>query len=215
MPTRFPDPRGAGPDGLVALGGDLEPETLLEAYRRGIFPWPQPGLPLPWFCPDPRAVLEFDRLHVPRSLVAARRRARFTFTLDRAFPSVIAACRRVPRPGQRGEWLTAAMERAYVGLHRVGAAHSVEAWDGERLVGGLYGVAVEGCFSGESMFHLEPNASKLALLFLIEHLRAKGAGWMDIQMLTPHMERLGARALPRHEFLALLYRSRDAGRKLF
>lgn len=215
MPPKFPDPRRAGPDGLVALGGDLEPETLLEAYRRGIFPWPHPGLPLPWFCPDPRAVLEFDRLHVPRSLAAARRKGRFSFTLDRAFPAVIASCRRVPRPGQRGGWLTAAMERAYVELHRRGGAHSAEAWLGERLVGGVYGVACDGCFSGESMFHLEPDASKLALLFLVEHLRTRGLGWMDIQMLTPHMERLGARELARSEFLKLLEDSQYAGRRLF
>ncbi|MBI5202420.1 MAG: leucyl/phenylalanyl-tRNA--protein transferase [Elusimicrobia bacterium] len=215
MPSRFPDPRRAGSDGLVALGGDLEPETLLAAYSIGVFPWPHPGLPLPWFCPDPRAILEFDRLHLPRSLAAARRKGRFTFTIDRAFGAVINACRRVPRPGQRGEWLNASMEKAYVELHRRGAAHSAEAWLGERLVGGLYGVESEGCFSGESMFHLEPDASKLALLHLADHLRGRGLGWMDIQMLTPHMERLGARELPRDEFLDLLEGAQDARRKLF
>ncbi|MBI4422561.1 MAG: leucyl/phenylalanyl-tRNA--protein transferase [Elusimicrobia bacterium] len=204
----FPDPRLAGPEGLVAVGGDLSPGRLLAAYRAGIFPWPHPGLPLAWFSPDPRGVLEFDRLHVPRSLAAARRKTRFAFSIDRAFPAVIAACRSVPRPGQRGAWLTPAMERAYLELHRLGLARSAEAWAGERLVGGIYGVAYDGCFSGESMFHLETGASKLALLSLVDALRSRGLAWMDIQMLTPHMELLGARAIPRSDFLDLLARTR-------
>lgn len=212
---RFPDPRLAGPEGLVAVGGDLAPETLLAAYRLGIFPWPHPGLPLAWFSPDPRGVLEFDRLHVPRSLAAARRKARLTLTLDRAFGEVISACRLAPRPGQRGAWLTPAIERAYLELHRLGRAHSAEAWLGERLVGGVYGVDYDGCFSGESMFHVEPDASKLALLHLVDHLRSRGLGWMDIQMVTPHLEALGARGAPREEFLTLLAASLDPGRKLF
>lgn len=211
----FPDPRLAGPDGLVALGGDLEPETLLAAYRSGTFPWPHPGIPLAWFSPDPRGVLEFDRLHLPRSLAAARRKRGFAFTLDRAFPAVISACRSAVRPGQKGTWLTPAMERAYLRLHEAGWAHSAEAWDGQRLVGGLYGVEYDGCFSGESMFHLEPDASKLALLHLVAQLRSRGLGWMDIQQLTPHMEVLGARNIPRDAFLELLERGRRPGAKLF
>lgn len=215
VPVVFPDPRAAGPEGLVGLGGDLEPETLLSAYRQGIFPWPQPGVSLAWFSPDPRGVLEFDRLHVPRSLAAARRKSALAFTIDADFPGVIAGCRKTPRPGQPGTWITPAMQAAYVALHRLGHAHSAEAWDGGRLVGGIYGVAYDGCFSGESMFHLRPNASKLALLHLAEHLRARGLSWMDIQMVTPHMGVLGAREIAREEFLTLLARSRDPKRSLF
>lgn len=215
MPLRFPDPRLAGVDGLVAVGGDLSPETLTAAYRAGIFPWPHPGLPLAWFSPEPRAVLLFDELHVPRSLASARRKSRLTFAFDRDFPQVIGACRRARRPGQTGTWLTPAMEKAYIELHRLGQAHSAEAWDGQRLVGGVYGVEYEGCFSGESMFHLSPNASKLALLFLVERLRERGLPWLDIQMLTPHMKALGAREIPRAEFLELLARTRDPRRRLF
>lgn len=203
--SRFLDPRRAGPDGIVALGDDLEPETLREAYSRGIFPWPHPELPaIPWVCPDPRAVLEFDRLRPPRSLRQQSRKGRFRFTVDAAFSRVIEACASVPRPGRASTWITPPLRRAYERLHELGLAHSVEAWEGETLAGGLYGVAVDGVFGGESMFHRAPNASKLALLFLAQRLSARGARWMDIQMLTPHLEALGARELSRAEFLDLL-----------
>ncbi len=215
MAVRFPDPRRAGPEGLVAVGGELSSDTLLSAYRAGVFPWPHPGLPLAWFSPDPRGVLFLSELHVPRSLAQASRKTRWTLAFDRDFAGVVRGCRTAARPGQPGTWLTPAMERAYVALHRAGHAHSAEAWDGERLVGGVYGVEYDGCFSGESMFHLEPNASKLALLFLLERLRERGAAWLDIQMVTPHMEALGARDIPRAEFLDLLARTKDARRKLF
>jgi leucyl/phenylalanyl-tRNA--protein transferase len=217
--TAFPEPhRATGPDGLLAVGGDLTVASLRLAYASGIFPWPGPGLPLVWFCPPERAVLHFADLHVPRSLARTRRRlsSELTFTIDRAFPDVIAACRRVRRPGQSGTWITPAMERAYVRLHRAGDAHSAEAWDaGGNLVGGIYGVDAGGAFSGESMFFTRPYASKLALLHLIEHLQSRGLDWLDIQMLTPVTASLGGRYIPRDTFLDLLAETRSRARPLF
>lgn len=195
---------------------ELSVERLLSAYAQGAFPWPHsPYGPIPWASPDPRAILEFDRLTVPRSLRQQRAKSKLRFSLNEAFPAVIAACSRVRRPGQRSTWITPAMERAYVRLHETGHAHSCEAWDGPTLVGGVYGVDAGGAFAGESMFHTAPNASKLALLYLIDHLRSRGAGWMDIQMLTPHLEALGAREIPRAEFLERLAEARRLGLKLF
>lgn len=216
MPVRrFPDPRSANPDGIVAVGGDLHPETLLLAYRQGIFPWPVDGLPLLWFSPPERGVLDFADLHLPRSLARSRRRAPYRFTIDAAFPAVIRACGATPRPGQDGTWITAEIVVAYERLHRLGIAHSAEAWLDDRLVGGIYGVAVDGVFAGESMFHRAPDASKLALLHLLDHLSGRGLDWLDIQVLTPHMARLGARAVPRDEFLARLATTRARGLALF
>lgn len=213
--TRFPDPHSANADGVVAVGGDLHPDTLMLAYRQGIFPWPVPGLPLLWFSPAERGVLEFAKLHVARSLARARRQSTLRFTIDRAFQRVISACSAVPRPGQAGTWITPEIVAAYAGLHRLGVAHSAEAWEGARLVGGIYGVEVDGAFAAESMFYKEPNASKLVLLHLIDHLRRRGLDWMDIQMLTPHMVRLGARAMPRRAFLRKLAATRTRGLVLF
>ncbi len=206
----------AGNEEVVGVGDDLSVERLLWAYRRGIFPWPVTGYPLRWFCPPQRAVLEFSRLHVPRRLARLRRTAPFTFTIDRAFDDVITACRQSPRPGQRGTWITPAMLHAYQAFHQVGYAHSVEAWDESgNLVGGLYGVSVDGVFAGESMFHRAPNTSKLALLHLIDYLISRGLSWIDIQMMTPHMEVLGATLLPRDLFLDRLETGRRAGLRLF
>jgi len=202
-------------DDVVAVGDDLRPATLLAAYRRGIFPWPVEGLPLLWFCPVERAVLEFDRVHVPRSLARTRRRSPLRFTFDTDFPAVIRGCAAAPRPGQTGTWITPAMEAAYVQLHRLGHAHSVEAWHDGRLVAGLYGVDVDGAFAAESMFHRESNASKLAILHLVDHLRARGLDWIDVQVMTPHVARLGARPIPRAEFLARLAATRAERRVLF
>jgi len=200
---------------IVAVGDDLRPETLLAAYRRGIFPWPVEGLPLLWFCPVERAVLDFNRLHVPRSLARARRRSTLRFTVDADFPAVLRACAGAPRPGQEGTWITPAITAAYLRLHRLGHAHSVEAWRDGRLVGGLYGVDVDGAFGGESMFHAEPNASKLVLLFLVDHLRARGLDYLDVQVMTPHLERLGAHTMPRDAFLDRLAVTRARGLALF
>lgn len=212
---RFPDPRSA-PDGdLVVVGGSLNTVNLLHAYRQGIFPWPIDGWPLTWFCPEERAILEFCDLHVSRSLARIRRRAPFRFTIDQNFRAVIEACARARRAGEDGTWITPEMIRAYCDLHRSGYAHSVEAWEGDELVGGLYGVDAGGAFAGESMFFLRPNASKLALLYLIEHLAARGLGWIDIQVMTPHMEALGAKLISRDQFLERLARHLARNLNLF
>ena len=212
---RFPDPRSANPDGIVASGGDLAPETVLLAYRQGIFPWPVEGLPLLWFSPEERGVLEFAALHVPRRLARTRRRTHLRLSLDAAFPAVIRACAESPRPGLPGTWITPPMVAAYERLHWMQIAHSAEAWDGDRLVGGIYGVDVDGAFSAESMFYRERDASKLALLHLIDHLGSRGLDWLDVQVLTPHLEGLGARAISRDAFLERLARTRRRGFRLF
>jgi leucyl/phenylalanyl-tRNA--protein transferase len=210
----FPDPRSARGD-IVAVGDDLRVATLREAYRRGIFPWPHEELPLPWFSPRRRTILLFDELHVGRSLRKARKQSPFAFTIDRDFRGVIAGCSAAPRPGQDGTWIAPDIAAAYTALHDAGDAHSVEVWEGEELVGGLYGVDAGGLFTGESMFHRRPDASKLALLFLIDHLRARGAAWLDCQVMTPHMEQLGARQIPRSRFLDLLAETQARALTLF
>jgi len=202
---QFPDPRTASPEGIVAIGGDLHPDSVLAAYRQGIFPWPVEKLPLLWFCPAERGVLDFAALHLPRSLRRARRQSSLRYTIDSAFRQVIRACAETPRPGQQGTWITPAVIDAYVRLADLGIAHSVEAWAQDALVGGVYGV----------MFHRHPNASKLALLHLIEHLRARGLDWIDVQTLTPHMARLGARLAARDEFLERLASTRARRLRLF
>jgi leucyl/phenylalanyl-tRNA--protein transferase len=198
----FDDPYSA--EGIVAVGGSLSTANLLAAYRRGIFPWPVDDYLLPWCCPEKRAILEFRDLRIPRSLAKVRRQAPFRLTIDQAFAEVIAACARISRAGESGTWITNRMIRAYCELHRKGHAHSVEAWEGNTLVGGLYGVDPGGAFCGESMFYYRSNASKLALLHLIDHLQKKGLDWIDIQMMTPHMEALGAKEIERFEFLQKL-----------
>jgi leucyl/phenylalanyl-tRNA--protein transferase len=213
---RFPDPKFSTAEGIVAVGGDLAPENVLEAYRRGIFPWPIEGLPLVWFCPPERAILEFADLHIPRSLLRERRRTGLHFTLDRDFPSVIRACAKTLRAGESGTWITPEVVRSYTELHRRGVVHSAESWEADgTLVGGLYGVDAVGAFAGESMFYLRPNASKLALLFLIEHLGERGLSWIDIQMMTPHMQALGAKLISRERYLEKLAETRALGLKLF
>lgn len=186
------------------MGGKLNAINLLSAYRQGIFPWPVEDWPLTWFCPEERAILEFCDLHVPRSLARIARRAPLRFTIDQDFEGVINACAKAKRAGEDGTWITPEMIRAYCELHRSGHAHSVEAWEGEHMVGGLYGVDAGGAFAGESMFFLRPHASKLALLHLIEHLAMKGLDWIDIQVMTPHMETLGAKLISRDQYLEKL-----------
>ena len=212
--SRFPDPRYARGD-VVAIGDDLRVETLRDAYRHGIFPWPHENLPMPWFSPRRRTVIVFDELHVGRSLRKAERRSGFTYTIDRAFDDVIASCAGTPRGDETGTWIGPEIIAAYTELHRAGDAHSLEVWRDDALVGGLYGVDAGGLFTGESMFHLAADASKLALLFLIEHLRTRGASWLDCQVMTPHMEALGAREIARSRFLDMLAQQQAAGRSLF
>ncbi|HEY0160052.1 MAG TPA: leucyl/phenylalanyl-tRNA--protein transferase [Thermoanaerobaculia bacterium] len=212
--STFPDPRYA-PSDVVAMGEDLRVPTLREAYRKGIFPWPHDGLPLPWFSPRRRAVIFFEELHVGRSLRKAQKNSGLTFTIDRDFRAVIAACSEAERPEQDGTWIGANIIAAYTRFHAAGDAHSIEVWDGEELVGGLYGVDSGGIFTGESMFHRRSDASKLALLFLIEHLRARGATLLDCQVMTPHMEALGAREISRARFLDALAAAQAKGLRLF
>jgi leucyl/phenylalanyl-tRNA---protein transferase len=211
----FPDPANAPYGDIIALGGRLCTDNLLQAYRRGIFPWPMDGLPLVWFSPQKRAILEFKDLHVPRRLARIRKNTPLLCTIDKNFEAVISHCARIKRTGEDGTWITPQMLRAYNELHRSGYAHSVEVWDGEQLAGGLYGVDADGSFSGESMFHLRPNASKLALLHLIDYLKERGLNWIDIQVLTPHMMALGAREISRDEFLLKLKATRARRLKIF
>lgn len=214
MMSRFPDPRRARSD-VIAVGDDLGIETLRDAYRHGIFPWPHEGLPLPWFSPRRRTVIFFDELHVGRSLRKSARRGVFTFTIDKDFSSVIRACAATPHGDDDGTWIGPDIVAAYTRLHESGDAHSVEVWEGDALVGGLYGVDAGGVFTGESMFHRRPDASKLALLHVIEHLRARGATWLDCQVTTPHMAALGAREIPRAQFLDMLVEAQGKGLQLF
>ncbi len=202
----FPHPESAleDPNGLLAVGGDLSPPTLLRAYRNGIFPWYEPGQPILWWSPDPRLVLYPQRLHLSRSLRKTLRRGRYRITFDQAFEAVIRACATTPRPGQPGTWLTPEMQAAYLRLHELGHAHSAEAWQGERLVGGLYGVALGGIFFGESMFTHASDASKAAFATLVRHLQAWGYRLIDCQVTTEHLLRLGAEEIPRRRFLAEL-----------
>ena len=214
-PMQFPEVRGSGFGDIVAVGGNLAPANLLAAYRRGIFPWPIEGWPLTWFCPRERAVLDFRDLHVPRSLARERRLTRLRFTIDADFAGVARGCALAERPEQEGTWITRGIYENYCALHAAGRAHSVEAWDGGALAGGVYGVDAGGAFAGESMFYLKPNASKLALLRLVEHLSARGLAWLDIQVMTPHMKALGAKLIARDEFLDRLAAGLSRGLTLF
>jgi leucyl/phenylalanyl-tRNA--protein transferase len=200
----FPPPEGASPEGVVAIGGDLSPERILLAYSQGIFPWPHRGLPLLWFSPDPRFVLELHRVHVGRSLRRRLRDTSYAVTMDTAFEAVIEGCATGPRPGQEGTWITDGIRRGFTALHGRGFAHSVEAWQGEELVGGLYGVAIGHAFTGESMFARAPDASKVAFVTLLGNLLRWTFRLIDCQVETEHLARFGASAWPRARFLAAL-----------
>ncbi len=200
----FPPAEGASREGVVAVGGDFKPERLLLAYSQGIFPWPTEGMPLLWFSPDPRFVLRPRAVHVGRSLAKVVRRGTFEIRFDTAFEEVIRACGLVPRPGQDGTWIQEDLIEGYVALHRLGYAHSIEAWRDGDLVGGLYGVSLGSCFFGESMFAIDPDASKVAFLTLLAHLDRWGIGLVDCQVKTEHLTRFGAQEIPRKTFLAEL-----------
>ncbi len=203
----FPPPQAAGPDGLLAVGGDLEPERLLLAYSQGIFPWYDESLPILWHSPDPRMILLPRELHVSRSLARTLRRRTFALTLDAAFARVIQGCAETPRRGGEGTWITREMRAAYERLHALGFAHSAEAWCEGELAGGVYGVALGGCFFGESMFARRPDASKAALAILVRQLERWGFELFDCQLPTSHLARLGAREWPRSRFLRHLRRA--------
>lgn len=202
----FPAPASAlrEPNGLLAVGGGLGRRWLLAAYRSGIFPWyDEDQGPILWWSPDPRAVLFPNELQVSRRLARKIRSGRFAVTLDRAFGRVIRACAG-PRKGAPGTWITPRMQRAYQRLHQAGYAHSCEVWQDDALVGGVYGVSLGGMFFGESMFFREPDASKVALVSLVRQIEAWGFSLLDCQVMNPHLASLGARAIPRSTFLALL-----------
>jgi leucyl/phenylalanyl-tRNA--protein transferase len=203
-PDNFPDPEQAldDPNGLLALGGDLSPPRLLAAYRRGIFPWYEGAQPVMWWSPDPRAVLLPGGLHVSRSLRRTLRSGRFTVSTDRDFAGVIGACARL-RAAQ-GTWITADMREAYIRLHQLGHAHSIETWHGDRLVGGVYGIAIGKVFFGESMFSTETDASKVALTALMQRLVERSFGLLDCQLETPHLNSLGSRLMARRDFIRVV-----------
>ena len=196
----FPDPRLAD-DEVVAVGGDLNPRRVLAAYSVGIFPWPHEGMPLLWFSPDPRFVLPLEELQVARSLRQVIRKRKFELRLDSDFAGVMAGCAGVKRKRQKGTWITPEMRSAYLALNRAGAALSVETWQAGQLVGGLYGVAIGRVFFGESMFARSRDASKVALARLVDECLRRDVRLIDCQMQTAHLFSLGARAIPRREFL--------------
>lgn len=198
----FPPAESADEHGLVLIGGGLRSDWLLDAYRHGIFPWPMWGdsMPMTWFSLDPRAIIELDGLHISRRLRRTIRSGKFRLTCDTAFREVMKGCGE-PRPSQWSTWISSKMLRAYCQLHAVGHAHSVEVWLDEYLVGGVYGVTVGGLFAGESMFHRETDASKVALAALVGHLNVRGYRLFDIQQWTPHTGSMGAIEIPRHNYL--------------
>lgn len=203
--THFPPVHLSEPDGLLAMGGDLSTERLLNAYRHGIFPWYEHD-PILWWCPNPRFVLFPDELKVSKSMKAEFRKNRFQFTIDQAFGQVIRECKITRRKGQDSTWITPEVEAAYTKLHQLGYAHSAEAWLDGKLVGGLYGLVIGKMFFGESMFSHETNASKFAFISYVQQLKSAGVGMIDCQVYTAHLESLGARMIPRKEFIALLNR---------
>lgn len=206
--SRFPDPLLADPDGLVAVGGRLDPEWLLDAYRHGVFPWPtDEAEPMLWWSPDPRALMPLDGMHLSKRLRRRLRSGIYEVTCNQDFAGVMNGC--ATADDRRGEtWITEAMKAAYQTMHRLGHAPSVEAWLGEgdqrRLVGGVYGIAIGGLFAGESMFQYETDASKVALASLVVHLKARGYRQFDIQQWTPHTGSLGAVTVSREDFVSRL-----------
>ncbi len=207
----FPSPESAlaEPDGLLAFGGDLSPQRLLNAYRSGIFPWYSDDEPILWWSPSQRAVFRTDAIHLPTRLHRSLRDSNWVVRMDTAFEEIIAACAMAPRAGQAGTWITPAMQRAYVALHRLGHAHSIEVFDGTRLVGGLYGLAVGRMFCGESMYSSESGASTVALAALARHLHGRGWSLIDAQVPNSHTRRLGVETWSRRDYLHALAALRD------
>jgi leucyl/phenylalanyl-tRNA--protein transferase len=200
-PAAWPDVEETEEDGILAVGGDLSPRRLIEAYRRGIFPWYSEGLPILWHCPDPRFVLVPSKLHVPKSLEKQLKRGVYEVKLDTAFEQVIDACAKTRRPGQRGTWITRDIRAGYVKLHQMGLGHSAEAWSDGVLQGGLYGVCLGGVFYGESMFARAPDASKVAFVTLVRHLLSHDIELIDCQQETEHLARFGAEPWDRPRFV--------------
>ncbi len=206
LPPHFPDPRGAHEEGLIGFGGRLDPDWLLAAYSQGIFPWFSDPDPILWWSPDPRCVLDLEDLHVPRRLTQRARNPHLRLTWNQAFADVVEGCNEA-RPD--GIWITPDMQESYQRLHRLGYAHSLEVWHGEKLVGGIYGVQIGGLFAGESMFHRMRDMSKIALVALRRSLAGAGVQLFDVQFLTPHLEQFGAKEIPRDHYLDRLAELRD------
>jgi leucyl/phenylalanyl-tRNA---protein transferase len=200
----FPPPELAEPEGLLAIGGDLSTERILTAYRHGIFPWYEPGGPILWWSPDPRLVLIPRELRITRRLARTIRQGKFETRYNTSFAQVIRACAETPRQHEEGTWITPEMQQAYIRLHELGHAQCMETWRDGRLVGGIYGVRVGRCFCGESMFHRETDASKVALAALARQLQAEGVDLIDCQVKSEHLVYLGAREIPRARFLSYL-----------
>lgn len=199
---RFPDPEEAEADGLLAYGGDLEPQTLLEAYTHGIFPWYSEGDPILWWSPDPRCLLLPAAFDISARSRRKIRNSGFQFSVDRAFRKVMQCCA-LPRGEEEGTWLLPEMQSAYAGMHALGFAHSVEIWRDGSLAGGIYGVAIGNAFFGESMFRLVPEASRASLLCLVALMSRAGMNFLDCQIASPHMLEMGAKEIPRKQFLAM------------
>jgi leucyl/phenylalanyl-tRNA---protein transferase len=206
----FPPIESANEDGLVAVGGDLELDTILEAYQRGIFPWPistyplNANLPNTWFSPDPRGVIDFSELHLSRSFVKFLKKKPYQVTFNQDFKTIIRQCAQAQRKNQPGTWITPQIIHAYEEMFNAGYAYSVEVWHDQNLVGGLYGVIIGSFISGESMFNLENNASKQGLYELIKHLKSKGLSWIDTQMVTEIVRQFGGGYIPRTQFVQRL-----------
>ncbi|TKS57697.1 leucyl/phenylalanyl-tRNA--protein transferase [Mesohalobacter halotolerans] len=202
----FPHPRHADESGILAVGGDLSAERLILAYRNGIFPWYNENEPILWWSPEERMVLFPEKLHISKSMRPLLNQKKFEVTFNQAFEQVIKACAATPRKGQNGTWLSDQMMNAYINLHQKGYAHSVEAWQDNELVGGLYGIYLKsyGVFCGESMFAHQSNASKYAFIKMIEYYKSKGLKLVDCQIYTRHLERLGAETIDRKRFLNFL-----------
>lgn len=199
----FPPVHLAEPDGLLAFGGDLSPERLLLAYKQGIFPWYE-AAPVLWWSPDPRMVLYPAELKISKSVKPLLKRNAFEFTINKAFQQVIEACRHIERPGQNGTWITTEVQHAFTRMHTLGHAHSAEVWKDGQLVGGLYGLKIGKVFFGESMFSRESNASRYGFIKYVQHLQQEGVQLIDCQVHTEYLESMGARMIPRKEFIGLL-----------
>jgi leucyl/phenylalanyl-tRNA--protein transferase len=204
MKIEFPDVNLATPDGILAIGGDLSPATLLTAYRNGIFPWFEEDEPITWWAPDPRMVLFLDELIVSKSMRNILNRKTFKVTFNQNFKEVILNCQKVKRAGQDGTWITNDMIDAYCTLNEMGIAKSIEVWQDEQLVGGLYGIDLKTIFCGESMFSLVSNASKVAFIALATHLKTEKYNLLDCQVYNPHLESLGCREIAREDFMKIL-----------
>lgn len=212
--NRFPPVEFADKQGVLAVGGDVEPASLLLAYKSGIFPWPIDDM-LVWFAPPKRAVLFVDKFHPSRSLEKEIKQGKFQFAIDKKFDNVVRACASATNRNGPGTWINSEMIEGYTALHKKGYAHSVECYQKGKLVGGLYGVSIGSMFAGESMFYVVPNASKMCLYYLVKHLAEKGGEWIDCQVMTPHLKRFGAEELRRSQFMKILKKAVRRKVKLF